>query len=131
MYTIQGSVRPGGGSARRTPTAIWTRDSTIWTGLIKLVCQRSYVHNTGFGTARWGQCKAYANCYLDGGFGDGPCADGFGICCLYQIGEVQSWYLNKMVTQNILCTHEGKVFLNKKLRFATALDLIECLNHVK
>ena len=37
----------------------------------------------GSNTARWGQCLAYANCYMSGGFGEGSCADGYGVCCLF------------------------------------------------
>ena len=79
---------------------------------------------------RWGECKAYANCYMDGGYGDGeiamscsiniwfdsdgclkivvnnvistallsfsfvmitgPCADGYGVCCLNFVTACQS-----------------------------------------
>lgn len=38
---------------------------------------------TGASTGRTGQCLAYANCYLDGGYGDGSCAEGFGVCCQF------------------------------------------------
>jgi len=44
----------------------------------------------GFYTNRWGECKAYANCYMDGGYGDGPCADGYGVCCLNFVTACQS-----------------------------------------
>ena len=37
----------------------------------------------GTHTTRFGQCLAYANCYTQGGYGDGSCADGFGVCCLF------------------------------------------------
>ena len=38
-----------------------------------------------------------------------------------------------MVTQNMLCTDEGKLVLKKKkkITLVTALDLIECLKQVK
>lgn len=44
----------------------------------------------GFHTNRWGQCQAYANCYMGGGYGDGPCADGYGVCCLHFTTECQT-----------------------------------------
>ena len=61
--------------------ARWTRYDflTAWTNI---------PNHIGYSTSRWGQCRAYANCYLDGGYGDGPCADGYGICCLHQSGKI-------------------------------------------
>ena len=43
-----------------------------------------------------GQCLAYANCYMVGGYGDGSCAEGFGVCCLFFTTSCGS-----TITQNI------------------------------